>query len=263
MGHESAGVVEAVGSGVSSLNVGDQVVTCLARCCNVCEFCTSGRTYLCVSHALRRGGDERPRLSEQGISVAQASQLGSFAEKMLVHEHSAVRVPELMPLDRAALLGCAALTGLGAVFRTAKVQPGAQVAVVGCGGIGLFMVQGARIAGADVVLAIDTNPHQLEIAELFGATDTFDATDCDTTALRTATGGGVDVLFEAVGNPATVSMAFDLLREGGTTVVAGLFGLSDRITVPAMQLLRDRRIQGCVMGSHDFRVDIPPMHSGT
>jgi S-(hydroxymethyl)glutathione dehydrogenase/alcohol dehydrogenase len=176
LGHESAGVVEAVGSDVTHVRPGDHVITCLSVFCGNCSYCLSGRPALCQGkRGLMRARTEPPRLSAGGETVWQFLDMSSFAEQMLVHENGVVKIPEAMPLEQAALLGCAVTTGLGAVFRTAAVEPGATVAVIGCGGVGLNCIQGARLAGAGRVIAVDRLPSKLELAQRFGATDTVDA----------------------------------------------------------------------------------------
>ncbi|MDF3016938.1 MAG: Zinc-containing alcohol dehydrogenase superfamily [Thermomicrobiales bacterium] len=159
-GHEAAGVVEAVGANVTHVQPGDHVIGCLSIFCGRCEYCLSGRPVLCDRQGLARGDDQPPRLSRDGVPIHQFLRLSAFAEMMLVHENALVKIREEMPLDRAALIGCAVTTGLGAVFNTAKVSPGSTVAVIGCGGVGLNSVQGAVITGAGRVIAVDTNSEQ-------------------------------------------------------------------------------------------------------
>jgi S-(hydroxymethyl)glutathione dehydrogenase/alcohol dehydrogenase len=170
LGHEAAGVVEAVGSEVAGLGPGDRVVACLSVFCGRCELCLSGRPALCQAPERERSPDQPPRLSRDGERVYQFARLSAFAEQMLVHEHALVKIAPEMPLDKAALIGCGVTTGLGAVFRTARVDPGSTVAVIGCGGIGLSAVQGARIAGANRIIAVDTFASKLELAQALGAT---------------------------------------------------------------------------------------------
>jgi S-(hydroxymethyl)glutathione dehydrogenase/alcohol dehydrogenase len=177
LGHESAGVVEAVGSMVQYVEPGDHVITCLSAFCGHCSQCTDGHLTLCENkntELVRRPG-EPPRLSRNGEVVNQFIHLSSFAEQMLIHEQALVKIDRDMPLDRAALIGCGVTTGLGAVFRTAKVAPGETVAVIGCGGIGLAAIQGARIAGANKVIAVDMVESKLELAQQLGATHMIDA----------------------------------------------------------------------------------------
>ena len=175
LGHESAGIVEAVGSQVTYVKPGDHVITCLSAFCGHCEYCLTGHMSLCQEPELQRATDQPQRLSKDGSPVAQFLNLSSFAEYMLVHEHAIAKIREDMPLDRAALIGCGVTTGVGAVIHTAKVEPGSSVAVIGCGGVGLSAINGAAIAGAAQIIAIDTVTSKLELARKFGATHTIDA----------------------------------------------------------------------------------------
>src|SRR4051812_24906913 len=178
LGHEAAGVVEKVGDQVSYVKPGDHVITCLSVYCGNCEFCLTGHLSLCADkQAVQRPLDGPQRLSRNGGSMIQFFELSSFAEMMLVHEHAIVKIRDDMPLDRAALIGCGVTTGVGAVFNTAKVEPGSTVAVIGCGGIGLNCIQAAKIAGAGRVIAVDRIAEKLELAKTFGATDVVDASD--------------------------------------------------------------------------------------
>ena len=257
MGHESAGVVEAVGAEVTYVAAGDHVTTCLSVFCGACEMCLSGRPYLCDKEATRRRAGERPRLSVVGEPVHAFEELGSFAELLLVHEHAVVRVDPAVPLEIAALLGCGVTTGLGAVLNTARVPAGATVAIVGCGGVGLSAVQAARLCGASRIVAVDTLPEKLELARALGATDVVDATAGETAEqVLELTGGGVEFSFEAVGSAATVEAAFATLRPGGTCTVIGVLAGST-VRLDGMTLNWDRRIQGSLMGSNRFRIDIP------
>jgi len=256
MGHESAGVVEAVGSDVTYVRPGDHVVTCLSAFCGECEFCLTGRPHLCQTPGVR--AELRPRLSADGTGLGQFAGLGSFAELMLVHERAVVRVTPEIPLDRAALIGCGVTTGLGAVFNTARVAPGATVAVIGCGGIGLNCVQGARLAGAARIIAVDRLDSKLEMALDFGATDVVDASAGDpAAAIVEMTGGGVEHAFEAIGLAATAEQAFGMLRRGGTATVIGMIPPGEVVRLPGPALLSEKRIQGSSMGSNRFRLDIP------
>src|SRR5262249_3486725 len=160
---------------VTYVKPGDHVITCVSVFCGECEACLTGRPALCRAPGPRRDASAPPRLTLKGKPVFQFAQLGSFSEQMLVHERAVVKIPEDVPLDRAALVGCAVITGVGAVFNTAKVAPGSTVAVIGCGGIGLNCVQGAALAGAARIIAVDRVPMKLKLAESFGATDLVDA----------------------------------------------------------------------------------------
>jgi S-(hydroxymethyl)glutathione dehydrogenase/alcohol dehydrogenase len=259
LGHESAGVVEAVGDQVDYVKPGDHVISCLSVFCGHCEHCLSGYPNRCQSTEMRRGPNARPRLSlPDGTPINQAFQLSSFAELMLVHEHALVKITDDIPLDRAALIGCGVMTGVGAVFHTAQVRPGQTVAVIGCGGIGLNVVQGARLAGAGRIIAVDRVPSKLDLAREFGATDTVDASATDPVpAVTELTGGGVDHAFEAIGLKATAEAAYGMLKSGGTATVVGLLPVGATIEIPGLSLLGERKLQGSLMGSNRFRVDMP------
>ena len=195
LGHESAGIVEQVGEHVSYVRPGDHVITCLSVFCGHCEYCLTGHMSLCQEPEVRRGPEDPPRLSKEGAGLTQFANLGSFAEQMLVHEHSVVKVREDMPLDRAALIGCGVTTGVGAAIHTAAVEPGSTVAVIGCGGVGLSAINGAAIAGAARVIAVDMVASKLDLARKFGATDAVDASAGDVVQqVRDLTDGGGPLL---------------------------------------------------------------------
>lgn len=255
LGHESAGVVEAIGDGVRGVAVGDHVITCLSAFCGACENCLTGRLSICTQKAsLLRPG----RLTRRGEVVNQFMQLSSFAEMMLVHEHAVVAIDKGMPLDRAALIGCGVTTGLGAVFRTARVEPGDTVVVIGCGGIGLNVVQGARIAGAGRIIAVDMNQTKLELAEEFGATDTIDASKVDAVAaVMEQTRGGVHHAFEAIGSKKAAEQCFSMLRPGGVATIIGMIPVGQKVELSGAAFLSERRIQGSNMGSNRFPIDMP------
>jgi len=259
MGHESAGVVEAVGDQVTYVKPGDHVITCLSVFCGHCEDCLTGHMSLCQNPETRRPPGSSDRLSKpDGGTMNQFLNLSSFAEQMLVHEHAIVKINPEMPLDRACLLGCGATTGLGAVHNTAKVEPGSTVAVIGCGGIGLNAVQGAHLAGASRIIAVDMLDAKLELAKQFGATDVVNASDG--TAVQQVmelTGGGVHYSFEAIGLKAAAEQAFNMLRRGGTATVIGMIPLGQSVELPGFAFLAEKKIQGSAMGSNRFRVDMP------
>lgn len=258
LGHESAGVVEAVGADVHYVQPGDHVITCLSAFCGHCEYCLTGRMVLCSEPELSRGVDEAPRLSAGGERIEQFLNLSSFAETMLVHEHAVAKVRSDMPLDRAALIGCGVTTGVGAVIHTARVEPGSTVAVIGCGGVGLSCINGAAIAGAGRIVAIDTVASKLELARKFGATDVVDAAATDAVeAVCEMTGGGVHYSFEAIGLKATTEQAFKMLRNGGTATVIGMMPVGTMVEIHGAEFLFEKKLQGCNMGSNRFRVDMP------
>lgn len=258
LGHEAAGVVEAVGRDVAGFRPGDHVVACLSVFCGHCPDCLAGRPALCEAPERDRAPGESPRLSLDGQPVSQFARLAAFAERMLVHEHALVKIRPDMPLDRAALIGCAVTTGVGAVLNTARIPAGSTVAVLGCGGVGLNCIQGAALAGAARVIAVDTLAWKLELARSFGATDIVDASEEDTVeAVKELTGGGVEYSFEAIGLKQTGEQAFAMLRRGGTATVIGLIPEGQKLELLGTDFLDEKRIQGSSMGSNRFPIDIP------
>ena len=258
LGHESAGIVEAVGDDVTDFSVGDHVVSCVSGFCGACRFCLTGRPFLCDRVGLTRAPGAPPRLSRRGQSLFPFFDLASFSELLLVHEHLLVKIRPDMPLDKAALIGCGVTTGVGAVLNTAGVRPGETVAVLGCGGIGLNAIQAASLVGAARVIAIDRLPWKLEMARTFGATDMVDASSADpVAAVQELTAGGVDHAFEAIGLKTTAEQAFSMLGKGGTATVIGMVPVGQRLEIDATQLLGGKRLQGSNMGSNRFRIDMP------
>jgi S-(hydroxymethyl)glutathione dehydrogenase / alcohol dehydrogenase len=258
-GHEAAGIVEAVGSEVRTVKVGDAVVTCLSAFCGHCEFCVTGRMSLCLGGDTRRKSGEESRLSRpDGSPVAQMLNLSAYAEQMLVHEHACVRIDPDMPLDRASVIGCAVTTGAGTIFNACKVTPGETVAVVGCGGVGLATINAAKIAGAGRIIACDPIPEKRELALKLGATDVVDALADDAAAqVIGLTKGGVDHAIEAVGRPASGELAVKSLKRGGTATILGMMPLQHSVGLSAMDLLSGKKLQGAIMGGNRFPVDIP------
>lgn len=259
LGHEAAGIVLAVGRDVTYLAPGDHVITCLSSFCGTCNYCVTGRPYLCNRQGLERVPEDAPRLSFEGQRVNQFARLGAFAEQMLVHENSTVKVRTDMPLDRAALVGCAVTTGIGAVVNTARIPMGATVAVIGCGGIGLNAVQGAALAGASKIIAIDKIAWKLDLARKYGATDIIDVSEQDAVeAVFELIPAGVDFAFEAIGLKKAAEQAFQMLAKGGTAVVVGMIPEGQMIEINGELLMGDgKSLLGSNMGSNRFRVDIP------
>jgi len=260
LGHESAGVVEAVGSMVHYVQPGDHVITCLSAFCGHCSQCTDGHLSLCENKGteLVRQPGEASRLSRNGEMVNQFLHLSSFAEQMLVHEQAVVKIDKDMPLDKAALIGCGVTTGMGAVFRTAKVAPGESVCVVGAGGIGLAAIQGARIAGANKIIAVDMVESKLELAQAMGATHVVNASEVDAVeAVKEITSGGVHHSFEAVGMKVTAEQCFGMLRNGGQATVIGMIPVGTKVEVNGTDLIYEKKLTGSNMGSNQFRTDMP------
>jgi S-(hydroxymethyl)glutathione dehydrogenase/alcohol dehydrogenase len=254
-------VVAEVGSDVHYVKPGDHVITCLSAFCGTCEQCISGHLSRCERKAteLVRQPGQPSRLSRDGEAVNSFLHLSSFAEQMLVHEHALVKIAPEMPLDKAALIGCGVTTGLGAVFRTAKVEPGSTMVVIGCGGIGLPAVQGGRIAGANKIIAVDMNSTKLELAQAMGATHVVNAAEGDPVAqVKELTDGmGVHYSFEAVGLKETAEQSFQMLRSGGQATVIGMIPVGTKVELHGPELLSEKTMTGSNMGSNQFRTDMP------
>lgn len=259
-GHEAAGVVRAVGSEVKTVKPGDHVVSCLSAFCGHCEFCVTGRMALCMGADTRRAPDAAPRImrADGSSPVAQMLNLSAFCEQMLIHEHACVAIDKDMPLDRAAVIGCAVTTGAGTIFNACSVVPGETVAVVGCGGVGLAAINAAKIAGAGKVIAIDPIPEKRELAMVLGATHVVDAMAGDAAdQVLKISGGGVHHAIEAVGRQASADLAVKVLRRGGTATILGMMPLDCKVGLAAMDLLSGKKLQGAIMGMNHFPVDLP------
>ena len=258
-GHEAAGIVEAVGSEVRAVKVGDAVVTCLSAFCGRCDFCVTGRLSLCTSGDTRRQAGQPPRLTKpDGSVVNQMLNLSAFAEQMLIHENACVTIHPDMPLDRAAVIGCAVTTGAGTIFNACKVTPGETVLVVGCGGVGLATINAAKIAGAGRIIAADPIAEKRALAMKLGATDVIDTgTDNAAAQIIEMTRGGVDHAIEAVGRPASAALAVASLKRGGTATILGMMPMNERVSLGAFDLLGGKKLQGALMGANRFPVDIP------
>ena len=258
LGHEGAGTVEEVGEQVTYVKPGDRVITCLSVFCGECEMCLSGRPNLCGKVGLDRSAQEPPRLSQPDGPMNQFNSTSSFAEQMLVHEHATVKVRDDVPVEVQALIGCGVTTGLGAALNTARVAPGSTVAVIGCGGVGLSCIQGAAIAGALQIIAIDTVETKLSMATKLGATDVINAGGGDIAQqVLEMTGGGVDYSFEAIGVKETAEQAFRMLKAGATATLVGAVPEGTELSFDGLSFLMERRIQGSNMGSNRFRIDMP------
>jgi S-(hydroxymethyl)glutathione dehydrogenase / alcohol dehydrogenase len=263
LGHEAAGVVVEAGPGVEHLEAGDHVVLALVPSCGVCRPCREGRRNFCqLAGKMSETGtlaDGTSRVSVNGTQLHHFNAVSSFSEYAVVPVSTAVRIRRDIALEVAALCGCAVITGYGAVVRTARVEPESSVAVWGCGGVGLNVVQGARLAGAAAIVAVDTRAEKLELARKLGATETVQAgPDVDTAvAVRDLTGGGVDYAFEAIGLEPTIQAAWEAVRPGGTAVVVGLMPKGSMLTIDPWGFINEKTIKGCFLGSAQIDVDIP------
>lgn len=247
LGHESAGVVERVGEEVARVRPGDRVVIAFVASCGHCGNCIQGRPFLCLN-TNRLGREDR--LSMKGQPVTQFAGMAAFAEQQLVSEHALVPVPEGVPMDAAALVGCSVMTGVGAATNTARVQAGQTVAVVGCGGVGLNVIQGAVAAGASRVIAVDMLENKLAAAREFGATDVVDASAGDPVAqVKDLVRGGVDYAFEAIGLTATAEQCFEMAKRGGRAVIVGMLPFDSVVSLPGAAFLSEKGMIGSFYGS--------------
>lgn len=258
LGHEGAGTVVAVGPAVTDTAVGDRVMLIWAPPCRDCWYCLAGEPWLC-ERAMDAGG--RPYATVDGTPVYPGLGTAAFAEETVVGDNAVIALPDDVPLDTAALLGCAVLTGVGAVINTAGVRAGDSLLVLGLGGVGLSAVQGARIAGATPIIAVDPDAAKRELARRLGADAAFQSDDALTAAVRGLTGGrGVDVAVECVGRATTIRSAWSLTRRGGHLVIVGIGGKDEAVSWSALELFHfGRTISGCVYGSTDPARDVPLM----
>ncbi|HEX2045931.1 MAG TPA: Zn-dependent alcohol dehydrogenase [Gaiellaceae bacterium] len=262
LGHEASGVVVETGPGVDSLRSGDHVVLALVPSCGDCAPCRAGRPTFCdlFGRCASEGvlADGTSRLSVEGTTLHHFNSVSSFAEHAVVPASAAVPVRRDVPLDAAALVGCALITGFGAVVNTAGVEAGAAVAVWGCGGVGLSVVQAARLAGAERIVAVDTRPDKLDLAGRLGATDLVAPDAAGTAAaVRELVPGGVDYAFEAIGREATINEAWEAVRSGGTVVVVGLMPKGSKLTIDPWGFINEKSLRGCFLGTARIERDIP------
>jgi NDMA-dependent alcohol dehydrogenase len=267
LGHEGAGVVETVGDGVTSVAPGDHVVLSFVPQCGTCYFCEHDAPEMCETGflAMASGGqlDMTPRFARGGAPLHQMSGLGTFSEELVCPAISTVKIDDDVPLTSAALIGCGVLTGFGAATNTADVRKGDTVAVIGCGGVGLNVIQGARWKGAERVIAIDRFDSKLDLAAQFGATDRVNASNADAVAqVVELTGGrGVDVSFEVIGLKDTVQQALAMARRGGQAIIVGVPKMEQMMEIPiAMELLvNEKQVRGSWYGSSDVQRDVPKL----
>lgn len=263
LGHEGAGIVTAVGEGVSRFAVGDHAISSFVSICGRCHYCQSGRPHLCVQslQALYTLPDGSVRTSDAaGSPLNVFCGCGVMADHATLHADSLVKVDPQMPLDRAALIACGVMTGFGAAVNTARVEAGSIAVVFGCGGVGLNVIQGCAIAGAAMIVAIDTSGPKLELATRFGATHTIDVTGEDRVvkALYRITGGGADYAFDCVGAGRISEQAFGALRRGGTAVTVGIAAADEKIALNAQQVaLAGKTLTGSYYGSARPQLDFP------
>ncbi|WP_127360677.1 Zn-dependent alcohol dehydrogenase [Actinacidiphila soli] len=258
LGHEGAGTVTAVGVGVTAVAPGDRVVLNWAPSCGDCHFCGLAEPWLCAN-AGAAATAPYARLTADGSELYPGLGTAVFAEETVVSAHAVLPLPAGVPLTEAALLGCAVLTGYGAVHHSAAVRPGESVAVLGVGGVGLSVLQSARIAGAGTIVAVDVSPAKEELARAAGATEFLTASDDTTKQIRKLTGGyGTDVAIECVGRADTIRTAWSATRRGGRTTVVGIGGKDQQVTFSALELFYfGRTLSGCVYGNSDPAKDLP------
>jgi S-(hydroxymethyl)glutathione dehydrogenase/alcohol dehydrogenase len=257
LGHEACGTVVETGAGVTDLAEGDRVILLWITPCGECVHCGRGEAHLCVQGAAR--GAEPYALDSRGEPVYPGLTVGSFAEQTVVPAAAAIKVPDDIDSRDAALLGCAVTTGVGAVTKTAKVQPGSSVLVLGLGGVGLSAIQGAKLAGATNIIAVDRNQDKAELAKALGADHFVPADDETKKAVRALTGKlGVDYAFDCVGSARTIRDAWGMTRRGGIACVVGIGGKDDKVSFSALELFHfARTLVGCVAGSLDASTDLP------
>ena len=264
MGHEGAGVVEEVGAGVTSVAVGDHVIPLYTPECRECGFCLSGKTNLCGKLREKQGQGLMPdgtsRLSYKGSMVHHYMGTSTFAERTVLPEIALARVRKDAPLDKICLFGCAVTTGIGAVLNTAKAEPGSRIAIFGLGGVGLSVIQGAVMAGAEQIIAVDTNPKKFELARQLGATHTVNPLDVADTveAILELSGGGVDYSFECIGNVEVMHQALQVAHKGwGQSIIIGVAGSGEEIHARPFLLVTGRSWRGSAFGGVKGRTELP------
>jgi len=263
LGHEAAGVIEEVGEGVTDVQVGDTVVVSWIPMCGKCRYCASGRPQLCdvAAKATFTLPDGTSRITDKsGNTLNHFAGVSVMSEYATVHQDNVIKIESDIPSTAAALVGCAVMTGVGAALNTAKVEPGATVVVFGAGGIGLNVIQGCAVAGAEKIIAVDMEDKKLEFARNFGATHTINpGTDGDAVAKAIElTGGGADYAFECIGLPATITQSYNAIAKGGTAVVVGVSKLTDNVTLGTFLMpFQEKVLTGSMYGSARPRVDFP------
>lgn len=263
LGHEAAGTIVEVGPGVRNFEPGDKVIFAFRHQCGHCPECNKGRPVLCSGHTNIANGvqfDGTTRLKLNGEGISQMCRIGTFSEHVVCSTEQVVKMPDGMPAGPAALISCSVATGVGAVVRHAQVNVGSTVAVVGCGGVGLNMIQGARLSGASKIIAVDLLDKKLELARFFGATHTINGTEQNTleAVQDIVKGPGVDFAFDAIGTAVTASQVVDLIAPGGHAVLVGMPNVNVRAEIsPFMMVLQEKKLTGSIYGSVRATVDFP------
>jgi S-(hydroxymethyl)glutathione dehydrogenase/alcohol dehydrogenase len=256
LGHEGAGEVVEVGPGVTGLAEGDHVVVCWSPQCGECRDCVNGQPQLCMTYMINAFSDAH--FLAGGTPLFGMAGAGTFAEELVVPEAAAIKIGKDVPFDLASLIGCGVMTGVGAVMNAAKVEPGSSVLVIGCGGVGISAIQGARICGAAKIVAVDMVPHKLEWAKQFGATHAVTPDDLPALSMELTGGAGFDYAFEVVGRSQTIRAAYDATRRGGTTVIVGVGPADDMVSFSAFELFYgEKTIRSSYYGSANIRRDFP------
>jgi S-(hydroxymethyl)glutathione dehydrogenase/alcohol dehydrogenase len=264
LGHEGAGVVEEIGKGVTSVAPGDHVIPLYTPECRQCKFCLSGKTNLCITLRDKQGKGLMPdgtsRLSYKGRMIHHYMGTSTFAEKTVLPEIALAKIRKDAPFDKVCLFGCAVSTGIGAALYTAKVEPGSTVAVFGLGGVGLSVIQGAAMAGAEKIIAIDTNPRKFELAKQFGATHTVNPRETANLveAVLEVSGGGCDYSFECIGNVEVMGQALQVAHRGwGQSIIIGVAGSGEEIHARPFLLVTGRSWRGSAFGGVKGRTQVP------
>jgi Zn-dependent alcohol dehydrogenase len=263
LGHEACGRIVELGEGVTDYAVGDKVIPSWIPSCGHCRFCAEGRAVLCNDWAKSFFGPKdgtRPVKDASGNLLGSMSGIGVMSEYAILHRDNIIRIDPDVPSDKAALVGCGVMTGVGAVFNRARVKPGSSCAVLGAGGVGLNVIQGCAIAGAETIVAVDMVDKKLEFAQQFGATHTVNPkNDGDAVArIQQITGGGADYAFEAIGLGATIAQTYQAVRKGGTAVIIGVPKMTEMLQLPAALIwMEEKNLMGSTYGSGQPKQDIP------
>lgn len=253
LGHEGAGIVKEVGSGVTDLKAGDHIIVSFTPACRKCKMCLRGESNLCEAMGAMAS---TPRFLIDGQPVAGFTGCGTFAEEMIIPEAAAVKVADDIPLDVVSLVGCGVTTGVGAAINTADIRPGTSVVVFGAGGVGISAIQGARIAGAAEIVAVDMVDAKLEMAKKFGATHAVKPEDLEGAKLEVTAGEGFDYALECIGRPETIRGSFDAVRRGGTAVIVGVGKMTEMVQFSAFELFfNEKNLKGSMYGSANVRTD--------